>query len=147
MSNDVTFESLNLHPLILRAIEEAGYTNATPIQAQAIPVVMDGHDLMASAQTGTGKTAAFGLPIINNLDLNKSVVQALIIAPTRELCMQITNDLMKYSSHTRGVKIVAVYGGASITGQMKDIKNGANIVVATPGRLIDLIKRKAVNLM
>ncbi len=142
-----TFEQLGLDAPILKAITELGFENPTDIQQQAIPIFMaQENDLIALAQTGTGKTAAFGLPIIQHLDTNSKKPQALIVSPTRELCMQITSDLKNYSKYINGVKITAVYGGSSITQQIKDIRSGAQIIVATPGRLIDLINRGAVKL-
>ena len=142
-----TFSDLGLHENIVSAITELGFETPTLIQEKAIPVFLERKsDLIALAQTGTGKTAAFGLPLIHNLDMNEKFTQALVISPTRELCMQITNDLKNYSKHMRGVKIVAVYGGSSITNQIKDLRAGAHIVVATPGRLMDMIDRKAVKL-
>ncbi len=142
-----TFNELGLHEQLLTAIDELGFTKPTEIQQKAIPVFLKREsDLMALAQTGTGKTAAFGLPILHHLDVNDRSTQALIISPTRELCLQITNDLKNYSKYMRGVKIVAVYGGSSIMGQIKDIRQGAHIIVATPGRLIDLLDRKAVKI-
>lgn len=142
-----TFSDLGLHENIVSAITELGFETPTLIQEKAIPVFLERtSDLIALAQTGTGKTAAFGLPLIHNLDMNEKFTQALVISPTRELCMQITNDLKNYSKHMKGVKIVAVYGGSSITNQIKDLRAGAHIVVATPGRLMDMIDRKAVKL-
>lgn len=142
-----TFRELGLQEEILSAIEQMGFETPTEIQQKAIPVFLERKsDLVALAQTGTGKTAAFGLPILHHLDLNVKHTQALIISPTRELCMQITNDLKNYSKQMRGVKVVAVYGGSSISGQIKDIRNGAHIIVATPGRLIDLLDRKAIKI-
>jgi ATP-dependent RNA helicase DeaD len=142
-----TFQSLGLQQPILDAILEMGYNTPTEIQQKAIPVFLDRKtDLIALAQTGTGKTAAFGLPILSNLDTFNKSTQALIISPTRELCMQITNDLKNYGKNLPGLKIVAVYGGSSIMQQIKDLRAGAHIIVATPGRLIDLLDRKAVKL-
>lgn len=142
-----TFNELGLHEQLLSAITEMGFENPTEIQQKAIPVFLKREsDLVALAQTGTGKTAAFGLPILHHLDVNDKSTQALIISPTRELCMQITNDLKNYSKHMRGVRIVAVYGGSSIVAQIKDIRQGAHIIVATPGRLIDLLDRKAMKI-
>jgi ATP-dependent RNA helicase DeaD len=142
-----TFSELGLHENIVSAITELGFTSPTEIQQKAIPVFLKREtDLVALAQTGTGKTAAFGLPILHNLDTMGKYTQALIISPTRELCMQITNDLKNYSKHMQGVKIVAVYGGSSISEQIRSLRSGAHIIVATPGRLIDLIDRKAVKL-
>lgn len=142
-----TFNMLGLRDEIVTAISELGFTTPTPIQEKAIPVFLErSSDLIALAQTGTGKTAAFGLPILSNLRTDDRFTQALIISPTRELCMQITNDLKNYSKHLNDVRIVAVYGGSSITEQIRAIRAGVHIIVATPGRLIDLIDRKAVKL-
>ncbi|HMN33032.1 MAG TPA: DEAD/DEAH box helicase [Chitinophagaceae bacterium] len=141
------FNELGLHEQLLLAIQELGFEHPTEIQQKAIPVFLKREkNLLALAQTGTGKTAAFGLPILHNLDLQNKSTQALIISPTRELCLQITNDLKNYSKFQKGLNIVAVYGGSSISNQIKDIKRGAQIIVATPGRLIDLLDRKAVKL-
>jgi len=142
-----TFQDLGLHEDILRAITEMGFTSPTEIQQKAIPVFLQREtDLVALAQTGTGKTASFGLPILHNLNPMSKHTQALIISPTRELCLQITNDLKNYSKYLGHVNIVAVYGGSSITEQIRGLRAGAQIIVATPGRLIDLIDRKAVKL-
>ncbi len=143
----ITFDSLGLNSAVLKAISEMGYVTPTPVQEQAVPALLEGNkDLVALAQTGTGKTAAFGLPLLTLLDFNKRDTQALILAPTRELCMQISKDLMNYAVHMSNVNIVAVYGGASITNQISELRRGAQIIVATPGRLIDLIERRKVNL-
>jgi ATP-dependent RNA helicase DeaD len=142
-----TFNELGLREEILKAITEMGYETPTEIQQKAIPVFLTGDsDLVALAQTGTGKTAAFGLPVLNNLDLSKEYTQALIISPTRELCIQITNDLKKYSKYLNGVRVTAVYGGSSISDQIRELKRGAHVIVATPGRLMDLMDRKAVKI-
>jgi len=142
-----TFSDLGLHENIVSAITELGFETPTEIQQKAIPVFIGRQsDLVALAQTGTGKTAAFGLPILHHLDTDKKFTQALIISPTRELCIQITNDLKKYSKNMRGVRITAVYGGSSISEQIRELRQGAHIIVATPGRLIDLIDRKAVKI-
>ncbi|MCF8293913.1 MAG: DEAD/DEAH box helicase [Chitinophagaceae bacterium] len=142
-----TFSDLGLHENIVSAITELGFETPTEIQQKAIPVFIERtSDLVALAQTGTGKTAAFGLPILHHLDTEKKFTQALIISPTRELCIQITNDLKKYSKNMRGVRITAVYGGSSISEQIRELRQGVHIIVATPGRLIDLIDRKAVKI-
>lgn len=142
-----TFETLGLNENIVRAITELGFETPTPIQEQAIPQLLkERKDLIALAQTGTGKTAAFGLPLMHMLDFNQRQTQALVLAPTRELCVQITNDLIKYAKHLGQVNIVPVYGGASISDQIRAIKRGAQIVVATPGRLNDMINRDVVDL-
>lgn len=142
-----TFNDLGLNASVLSAISELGFENPTPIQEKSIPVFLENErDILGLAQTGTGKTAAFGLPLLQLIDFNAKQTQALIICPTRELCMQITRDLVTYSKHMQGVRIVSVYGGASITGQIEELRRGAHIIVATPGRLIDLMSRRAVNI-
>ena len=141
------FEELGLQENLLKAVGELGFTQPTPIQEKAIPVLLSGtKDLIGLAQTGTGKTAAFGLPLLQLVDVEKKHPQALVICPTRELCLQIVNEIELFKKHMRGVNVVAVYGGSSITMQVRDIRRGVQIVVATPGRLIDLIERKAINL-
>ena len=142
-----TFEELGLQEKILKAVGELGYTQPTPIQEKAIPVLLSGtKDLIGLAQTGTGKTAAFGLPLLQLIETGKKFPQALIICPTRELCLQIVNEIELFKKYSSGVHVVAVYGGSSISQQIRDIRRGVQIVVATPGRLIDLIERKAINL-
>ncbi|MFM2145881.1 MAG: hypothetical protein RL732_717 [Bacteroidota bacterium] len=142
-----TFESLGLETSLLRAITELGFVSPTPIQEKAIPVLLSGtKDFVGLAQTGTGKTAAFGLPLLNLLDVQKKFPQALVICPTRELCLQIVNDIQTFKKFMPGMQVQAVYGGASIVQQIRELKKGVQIVVATPGRLIDLIERKAINL-
>jgi ATP-dependent RNA helicase DeaD len=141
------FELLGLSKPVLRAIAELGFEAPTPIQEQAIPVMLGGtQDVVALAQTGTGKTAAFGLPLIDLLDFNERHTQALVLAPTRELCMQITRDLANFSKYQGGAHVVAIYGGASIEGQIREMRKGPQIVVATPGRLVDMIERGIVDL-
>ncbi len=143
----MNFELLGLSKPVLRAIAELGFETPTPIQEQAIPVMLGGNqDVVALAQTGTGKTAAFGLPLIDLLDFNHRHTQALILAPTRELCMQITRDLQNFSKHMGGAHVVAIYGGASIEGQFREMRKGPQIVAATPGRLVDMIERGVVDL-
>lgn len=143
----ITFDSLGLNSAVLQAISDMGFVSPTPIQEKAIPSLLTGDcDLVALAQTGTGKTAAFGLPLLTLLDFDQRHTQAVILAPTRELCIQITKDLNNYAAHMSNVNIVAVYGGASITNQITELRRGAHIIVATPGRLIDLIDRKKVHL-
>jgi len=143
----MTFDALGLQESLLSAVQEMGFTQPTPIQEKAIPVLLSGtKDLIGLAQTGTGKTAAFGLPLLQLMDAEQRHPQALVVCPTRELCMQIVNELEIFKKHLRGVHVVAVYGGTSISQQIRDIRRGVQIVVATPGRLIDLIERKAINL-
>jgi ATP-dependent RNA helicase DeaD len=143
----ITFQELGLSKPVLSAIADLGFENPTPIQQQAIPHLLTGtSDLVALAQTGTGKTAAFGLPLMELLDFNNRKTQAFVLAPTRELCIQITNDLSKFAAQTHGAHVVAVYGGASIEGQIRDIRKGAQILVGTPGRTVDLIERGVIDL-
>src|SRR5687767_14583810 len=143
----MTFEGLGLDPKLVQATDALGYKNPTPIQEQAIPVLLSGtKDLIGLAQTGTGKTAAFGLPLLQLIEPAKKYPQALIVCPTRELCLQIEKEMEHFKKHQAGIHIVAVYGGTSISQQIRDIRRGIHIVVATPGRLIDLIERKAINL-
>ena len=142
-----TFESLGLNDELLTAVQALGFTEPTPIQQKAIPVLLQGtRDFIGLAQTGTGKTAAFGLPLLQLIRRQDRYPQALIICPTRELCLQITGDLDKFKGKNSAISVTAVYGGASIVMQIKDLKRGTHIVVATPGRLIDLIERKAIRL-
>jgi ATP-dependent RNA helicase DeaD len=141
------FEALGLNNAIVKAVTELGFESPTPIQEKVIPALLTGNtDLVALAQTGTGKTAAFGLPLTSLINFASRDTQAVIICPTRELCMQITRDLQSYTKYIDGANIVAIYGGASIDNQTRDIKKGAQIVVATPGRLNDMIDRRRVNL-
>ena len=141
------FKQTRLHPDILKAITEMGFETPTPIQAKTIPHLMaSAHDLIATAQTGTGKTAAFGLPSIHLTDIEDRRTQTLVLCPTRELCMQITKDLGNFSKYINGMNILAVYGGASIQAQIKSLKKGAQIVIGTPGRTKDLIKRKRLDI-
>ena len=143
----LTFNELGISPNLLKGTEELGFAKPTPIQEKIIPLIDETKDdLVGLAQTGTGKTAAFGLPIIDQTDLGEKSVQALVLAPTRELCIQITNDLQNYSKYMKGLEIVAVYGGANIQTQIKALKKGAHIIVATPGRMLDLINRKAAKI-
>lgn len=142
-----SFETLGLSGEILEAVRKLGFETPTPVQSKAIPVLLQGEqDIVALAQTGTGKTAAFGLPLIQLMDADETRTRALVLAPTRELCMQITNDFENFCRSVKQLNIVAVYGGASITDQIKKIKRGAQIIVATPGRLMDLLDRRVVNL-
>lgn len=142
-----TFEELGVSPEIRKAIEEMGYENPMPVQEEVIPYLLgNGNDVVALAQTGTGKTAAFGLPLIQKIDVEKRVPQALVLCPTRELCLQIAGDLTDYSKYITDLKILPVYGGSSIDSQIRSLKRGVHIIVATPGRLIDLMERKVAHL-
>ena len=142
-----TFEELGVSPEILKAIKEMGYENPMPVQEEVIPYLLgNGNDVVALAQTGTGKTAAFGLPLIQKINVKNRVPQALILCPTRELCLQIAGDLNDYSKYIDGLKVLPVYGGSSIESQIRMLKSGVHIIVATPGRLIDLMERKVAKL-
>ena len=141
------FSEVGLNKNIQKSITDLGFEILTPIQKEAIPYLLKNTtDLIALAQTGTGKTAAFGLPLLHKIEVARKTTQAIILCPTRELCLQISKDIQSYSKYTKGVKILAVYGGASIIPQMKSLKLGAQIVVGTPGRVIDLINRKSLKL-
>lgn len=143
----MTFQELGLNSDLLKAVTDLGFQTATPIQQQTIPLLTSQKtDLVALAQTGTGKTAGFGLPMLSNIDCSNKNVQVLILAPTRELCVQITNDIKNFGKYLKGFGVTAIYGGARIDGQIKDIKRGVQVVAATPGRLIDMIERRAINL-
>ena len=142
-----SFPALGLSGQLVDVIQQLGFETPTPVQEKAIPLLLQGNtDVVALAQTGTGKTAAFGLPLVELIDPNLRQPQALILAPTRELCLQITNDLEKFSKSYKDLRSVAVYGGASMGDQIRKIKHGVNLVIATPGRLIDLLSRKALQL-
>jgi len=141
------FKELGLNDEITKALADLGYKEPTQIQASAIPQIIEStDDLKAFAQTGTGKTAAFSLPILQLLDTNSNQAQAIILSPTRELAVQIGNNIREFAKHQNGVKVATVYGGASIEDQIRQIKRGAQIIVGTPGRTCDLIKRRALNL-
>lgn len=140
------FQDFDLNPAILKAIDELGFKEPMPIQAEVLPVLLSQHtDLVGLAQTGTGKTAAFGLPLLQNIDASRRCVQALVLCPTRELCMQITKDLKSYAKYMPEIMVVPVYGGASIELQFKDLAKKPQIIVATPGRLQDMIRRNRVD--
>lgn len=142
-----TFEELGISEEILKAIKEKGYENPMPVQEEVIPYLLSNeNDLVALAQTGTGKTAAYGLPVIQLVNPKERVPQALILSPTRELCLQIADDLNDYSKYIDDLKVLPVYGGSSIESQIRSLKRGVQIIVATPGRLIDLIERGVVHL-
>ena len=143
----MNFNELGLSKDLLKAVADLGFENPTPIQEKTIPALLtENKDIVALAQTGTGKTAAFGLPLLGKIKVDAKKTQALILAPTRELCVQIANDLKNFSKYLLGLKVLPVYGGAAISNQINDLKRGVQIVVATPGRLVDLIDRRAIQL-
>ena len=142
-----TFQDLGLNDNLLQAITDLGFTKPSEVQEKAIPILLESEtDLVALAQTGTGKTAAFGFPMLEKIDIDSRTTQGLILSPTRELCLQITNEMKLYGKYCKGLNVVAVYGGASITDQAREIKRGAQIIVATPGRMKDMIKRRLVDI-
>ena len=142
-----TFQDLGLNDNLLQAITDLGFTKPSEVQEKAIPILLESEtDLVALAQTGTGKTAAFGFPMLEKIDIDSRTTQGLILSPTRELCLQITNEMKLYGKYCKGLNVVAVYGGSSITDQARDIKRGAQIIVATPGRMKDMIKRRLVDI-
>jgi ATP-dependent RNA helicase DeaD len=142
-----TFQELGLSKELLQAIEDMGFETPSDVQTKTIPLLLEKEtDVVSLAQTGTGKTAAFGFPMLQKIDAKSKITQGLILSPTRELCLQITQELKNYSKYVKGVNIVAIYGGASITDQAKNVKKGAQILVATPGRMQDMIRRRMVDL-
>ena len=144
---DVTkFEELQLDDRIIRAITEMGFEEASPIQAQAIPVVLEGRDMIGQAQTGTGKTAAFGLPLLQKVDPKVTKLQAVVLLPTRELAIQVAEELRRFAKFMHGIKVLPVYGGQDIVRQIRALKDGTQIVVGTPGRVMDHMRRKTVKM-
>ncbi|MDE7062982.1 MAG: DEAD/DEAH box helicase, partial [Lachnospiraceae bacterium] len=138
------FDELDVNPQILRGIREMGFEEATPIQSQAIPVVLSGVDVIGQAQTGTGKTAAFGIPILQKVDPMLRKTQVLILSPTRELAIQVADEIRKLAKYMHGVKVLPVYGGQDISRQIKALKGGVQIIISTPGRLMDHLRRKTI---
>ncbi len=140
----LTFKEAGIEENIVRAVEELGFETTMPVQEKVIPILIKGHsrDIIAMAQTGTGKTAAFGLPLIQKTEVSAKYIQHLILSPTRELCLQIADDLTDYARYKPSLKVAAVFGGSSMDKQIKKIKDGAHIISATPGRLLDLLKER-----
>jgi ATP-dependent RNA helicase DeaD len=142
-----TFLEMGLAPELLRAVEELGFTTPTPVQLKTIPIILNSaNDLVVLAQTGTGKTAAFGLPVLQLSDMKSQQLQTLVLCPTRELCMQITADFVKYSKFIPGFRVVPVYGGTNILTQIRAVKDNPQVIIGTPGRVMDLIRRKILKL-
>jgi ATP-dependent RNA helicase DeaD len=139
------FDQLGLSKSILRAVQEAGFESPTPIQARAIPLLLEGKDLIGQAQTGTGKTAAFALPLIQATDVKQNVTQVLVLAPTRELAVQVAGEFHSFSKHA-GIRVVPVYGGQPIDRQFRALRAGAHVVVGTPGRVLDHLRRGTLDL-
>ena len=141
------FKSLGLNDTLLQAITDLGFETPSEVQDKTIPILLEKDiDLVALAQTGTGKTAAFGFPMLQKIDIGSRTTQGLILSPTRELCLQITNELKLYGKYEKGLNVVAIYGGASIQDQAKQVKKGAQIIVATPGRMKDMIGRRMIDI-
>src|SRR5690606_29230954 len=141
------FKDLGLEERFLKAIEDLGFENPSPVQEKTIPILLDREtDMVSLAQTGTGKTAAFGFPMLQKINIDSRTTQGVILSPTRELCLQIANEMVQYGKYCPGLNIVAVYGGASITDQARKLKKGAQIIVATPGRMKDMIGRGMVDI-
>ena len=141
------FEQLGLEDNFLQAVKDLGFETPSEVQEKTIPILLEQEtDLVALAQTGTGKTAAFGFPMLQKINIDSRTTQGLILSPTRELCLQITNEMKLYGKHCKGLNVVAIYGGASITDQARDVKKGAQIIVATPGRMKDMIRRRLVDI-
>lgn len=145
-ATQITFRDLNLTAPLLKALEDVGYENPSPIQAETIPTLLTGRDLLGQAQTGTGKTAAFALPILSRIDTSSRAVQALVLAPTRELAIQVAEAFQKYASHMPGFHVLPIYGGQAYQPQLSSLKRGAHVVVGTPGRVMDHLKRGTLNL-
>lgn len=142
----IKFKDLKVSHQILQAIEEMGFEEATPIQAQSIPLILEGHDVIGQAQTGTGKTASFGIPMLEKLNLKARKTQALVLCPTRELAIQVSEEISKLGKFVKGLKVVPIYGGAPIDRQIRSLRMGTQIVIGTPGRVIDHINRKTLDL-
>ena len=143
---NMTFKDLNLPSEILQALEKVGYETPSPIQAESIPLLLEGHDLLGQAQTGTGKTAAFALPMLANIDVEESFPQLLVLAPTRELAIQVAEAFQVYASFSKKIRVLPIYGGQSYDNQIRQLKRGVQVVVGTPGRVIDHIQRKTLKL-
>ena len=142
----IRFDELDLNPKILRGIKDMGFEEASPIQAQAIPVVLEGRDMIGQAQTGTGKTAAFGLPLLQKVDPKVKKLQAIVLLPTRELAIQVADEIRNLSRYMHGIKVLPIYGGQDIVKQIRSLKSGTQIVIGTPGRVMDHMRRKTMKL-
>ncbi|HKL99538.1 MAG TPA: DEAD/DEAH box helicase [Mobilitalea sp.] len=140
------FNEIDLNPNVLRAVEDMGFEEMSPIQAKAIPAMLAGRDIVGQAQTGTGKTAAFGIPLLQKIDLKDKTLQAIVLCPTRELAIQVAEEFRKLASYMHGIKILPVYGGQEISKQIRSLKSGVQIIIGTPGRVMDHMRRKTVRL-
>ncbi|MCP4323192.1 MAG: DEAD/DEAH box helicase, partial [Alteromonadales bacterium] len=146
VENTITFNDLNLPEELTKVVSEMGYETPSPIQAQTIPLLLKGQDVLGLAQTGTGKTGAFALPLLANIDLSVKKPQVLVLAPTRELAIQVAEAFQSYSRHLRGFHVMPIYGGQSYNIQFKQLNRGPQVVVGTPGRIMDHLKRKTLDL-
>ena len=142
----VAFSDLNLNKSLLKILDEVGYETPSPIQAKAIPLLLERRDIIGQAQTGTGKTAAFALPLISNMDLKQKDPQLLVLAPTRELAIQVAEAFQKYATYMKGFHVLPVYGGSDYSGQIRALKRGVHVVVGTPGRVMDHIRKGTLKL-
>ena len=138
------FEELGLNEKIVRAITDMGFEEGTPIQAKAIPVQMEGQDIIGQAQTGTGKTAAFGIPLLQKMDPKNKKLQALVLCPTRELAIQVAEEIRSLAKYLHGIKVLPIYGGQDIGRQIRSLRDGVQIIIGTPGRVMDHMRRKTV---
>jgi ATP-dependent RNA helicase DeaD len=140
------FRDLGLSEAVLKALDDVGYETPSPIQAQTIPLVLQGSDVVGQAQTGTGKTAAFALPILSRIDLKKLAPQVLVLAPTRELAIQVAEAFQRYAAHMQNFHVLPIYGGQEYGGQIRQLKRGVHVVVGTPGRIMDHLRRGTLDL-
>ena len=146
MSEPIMFSDLALSEAVMRAVQKVGYEQPSPIQAAAIPILLAGGDILGMAQTGTGKTAAFALPLLSRIDTKQADPQILVLAPTRELAIQVAEAFQKYASEIPGFHVLPIYGGQEMTTQLRQLKRGAHVVVGTPGRVMDHLRRGSLNL-
>ena len=140
------FEEMDLNQEILRAVEEMGFEEMSLIQVKAIPPMLSGKDIIGQAQTGTGKTAAFGIPLLQKMDPKAKNLQAIVLCPTRELAIQVADEIRKLAKYMHGIKILPIYGGQEISKQIRSLKGGIQIIVGTPGRLMDHMRRKTIRM-
>ncbi len=140
----IRFEELQLSDAVLRAVADMGFEAASPIQAQAIPAQLEGHDMIGQAQTGTGKTAAFGIPLLQKIDAENRKLQAIVLLPTRELAIQVAEEIRHLAKFMHGIRVLPVYGGQDIVRQIRALKDGAQVVIGTPGRVMDHMRRKTI---
>ena len=144
--DEVRFEELGLRPEIMRAVKKMGFEEASPIQAKAIPVMMSGCDLIGQAQTGTGKTAAFGIPLLEKIDPRNKKLQAIVLCPTRELAIQVAEEIRHLAWYMHGIKVLPIYGGQEIVKQIRSLKGGIQLIIGTPGRVMDHMRRKTIKM-